>query len=160
MAMPKKFNQISSSSITLIILVFLNTFSSVASQTSDCSCDLIPPPPPPPPPPPTTNCPPPPSPSIPTIYAPPPPPSGSNYYPPPFFYYSPPPPPPSGEYWPYNPPPYTDYNAPPPPNPILPYFPYYYMNPPQPDNFSSATMLNIPSLVILCTIMLQNYILY
>ncbi|XP_047338775.1 leucine-rich repeat extensin-like protein 1 [Impatiens glandulifera] len=102
-----------------------------------------PPPPPPspsPPPPsnPSLNCPPPPS----------PPSSGGYYYsspPPPyqqtFKYY---PPPPFGNYYYYPPPMSGYYPHPPPPNPIVPYFPFYFHNPPLPlSNVDGSVQLQI-----------------
>ncbi|KAK4416428.1 hypothetical protein Salat_2468300 [Sesamum alatum] len=83
----------------------------------------------------TSTCPPPPSPPPPP--QPPAPPSSSIYCPPP------PSGTPAGNIPFYPPPDYVnDYFAPPPPNPILPYFPFYYKNPPPPVDFSSAARWN------------------
>ncbi|KAK9076549.1 hypothetical protein SSX86_004883 [Deinandra increscens subsp. villosa] len=110
----------------------------------DNPCQPSPSPPPPSPPPAaTTNCPPPPSPPLPA----------SN----------PPPTPttPSAPNVPYYPPPSPDggggggggggsgggggygYPTPPPPNPILPYFPFYYYNPPPAGQNSESDQLII-----------------
>ncbi|KAL9688787.1 hypothetical protein QQ045_033211 [Rhodiola kirilowii] len=78
--------------------------------------------PPPPPSQPTINCPPPPSPKVYPYYSPPPPQSGYVY-----------PPPSSGGFY-FPPPDRSYYPAPPPPNPIVPYFPFYFHNPPPSGN--------------------------
>ena len=101
----------------------------------------------------TTNCPPPPYPPSggPGYYYSPPPPPSTGYTPPSYgynppsggYYY-----PPSGGYYP----PSGEYygNAPPPPNPIMPYFPYYFRNPPPgPQDISIATRLSSLWVVIL-----------
>ncbi|KAH6759937.1 hypothetical protein C2S51_016886 [Perilla frutescens var. frutescens] len=84
---------------------------------------------------PSPNCPPPPPPPRP---------------PPPYGWLYPPSPPVN---YPFYPPPdyVNNYVAPPPPDPILPYFPFYYKNPPPPLAFSSAG--GVPSPLRACWIL-------
>ncbi|MCD7472689.1 hypothetical protein HAX54_014017 [Datura stramonium] len=138
----------------------MSTITALAKDQISCtmcsSCDnpcqpIFSPPPPSPPPP--LSCPPPPS-----LPPPPPPPSSSYYNCPP-----PPSPPQScpggcsqplsppynggggggssgdGDY--YNTPTYPSiYPTPPPPNPIVPYFPFYFYNPPPSNTFDSKSV--------------------
>ncbi|KAK9091699.1 hypothetical protein Sjap_024876 [Stephania japonica] len=113
-----------------------------SDQFSECPYPCLPPPTMPV----TTNCPPPPPPSPPHATPSPPPPPSSGYYPPSSWYY----PPPSG-YLPYYypPPAYVNFYAPPPPNPILPYFPFYFKQPPPSPGYSSATHHRSTSVMLL-----------
>ncbi|XP_041996838.1 leucine-rich repeat extensin-like protein 6 [Salvia splendens] len=136
-----------------------------SSCDNPCQPIFSPPPPEPvlsPPPPEPVPSPPPPS---------PPPPYGVNCPPPPsppcdggcggVYYYPPPPPSGGGTYYPPPNPSSTDYPTPTPPNPIMPYFPFYYYNPPpsnpHTDDFNSAqstTHSKFPPLLIAISLLL------
>jgi hypothetical protein len=89
---------------------------------------------------------------------PPPPPLGTN--PGDMNNYYPPPPPGSMPNYYFSPPSYT-YGAPPPPNPILPWFPFYYKNPPSPSRSSAhcTALTGMASSTMITVVLLGFFIL-
>ncbi|CAL1357282.1 unnamed protein product [Linum trigynum] len=152
--LPLKFMAVRDATGILILALLITALTSSVgvsraqiscSMCSECEnpCQPQPSPPPPSPPPPPPSLPPP---AIPSNDCPPPPSSSFSGTVPTYVYPSPPPPNlvaaggGGGGYGNGN---YPGAECPPPPNPILPYFPFYYRNPPAAPNsaFGQSTGL-------------------